>query len=86
MPSLTINPREVLGADADALLSHESKTVSKSALHLPGPDFVDRVLMLGNERTLDRPFDGVIYDVKVWNSALDAQAIEDNADAFLHQN
>jgi class I fructose-bisphosphate aldolase len=44
MPATTINVREVLGADADSLLSYESKTVSKSALHLPGPDFVDRVL------------------------------------------
>ncbi|MEZ6242763.1 MAG: class I fructose-bisphosphate aldolase [Phycisphaerales bacterium] len=45
MVSTTINVREVLGSDADNLLKHESKTVSKSALHLPGPDFVDRVLM-----------------------------------------
>lgn len=37
------NVREVLGADADALLKYESKTVSKSQIHLPGPDFVDRV-------------------------------------------
>jgi class I fructose-bisphosphate aldolase len=39
----TTNVRNVLGADADGLLNHESKTVSKSVLHLPGPDFVDRV-------------------------------------------
>ncbi|HLO40245.1 MAG TPA: class I fructose-bisphosphate aldolase [Phycisphaerales bacterium] len=39
----TTNVRGVLGADADGLLNHESKTVSKSALHLPGPDFIDRV-------------------------------------------
>jgi class I fructose-bisphosphate aldolase len=32
-----------LGADADKLLKHESKTVGKAQLHLPGPDFVDRV-------------------------------------------
>ncbi|MBY0113049.1 MAG: class I fructose-bisphosphate aldolase [Phycisphaerales bacterium] len=37
------NVREVLGAEADALLKYESKTVSKSQIHLPGPDFVDRV-------------------------------------------
>lgn len=36
--------RAVLGSAADALLTHESKTVSKSAIALPGPDFVDRVL------------------------------------------
>lgn len=37
------NVRELLGASADALLKHESKTVSRNALYLPGPDFVDRV-------------------------------------------
>ncbi len=42
MPDLTIDVRKTLGDKADALLGHESKTVSKSALHLPGPDFVDR--------------------------------------------
>ena len=38
------NIRQLLGPDADNLLKHESKTVSRSALHLPGPDFVDRVV------------------------------------------
>jgi fructose-bisphosphate aldolase, class I len=33
----------ILGADAKSLLGYESKTVSKSRLHLPGPDFIDRV-------------------------------------------
>lgn len=35
--------RALLGPDADKLLRHESKTVSKSAIALPGPDFIDRV-------------------------------------------
>jgi len=39
----TINVRSVLGANADALLKHESKTCPRGNLHLPGPDFVDRV-------------------------------------------
>jgi class I fructose-bisphosphate aldolase len=34
-----------LGADADSLLGHTCKTVSKEQLTLPGPDFVDRVFM-----------------------------------------
>ncbi len=34
---------DLLGADADALLSHKCTTVDKSLLTLPGPDFVDRV-------------------------------------------
>jgi class I fructose-bisphosphate aldolase len=43
-PKPSIDVRSILGKDADALLRYESKTVSKSQLHLPGPDFVDRVL------------------------------------------
>ena len=43
MADLTIDVREILGSDAKGLLDHECKTVSKNALHLPGPDFVDRV-------------------------------------------
>jgi len=39
------NIRELLGADADALLSYQAKGFDKSLLHLPGPDFVDRILM-----------------------------------------
>jgi hypothetical protein len=33
-----------LGKDADTLLNHTCKTISKDMLHLPGPDFVDRVV------------------------------------------
>jgi class I fructose-bisphosphate aldolase len=35
---------ELLGNEAESLLSYESKTISKDQLHLPGPDFVDRVM------------------------------------------
>src|SRR4030088_1434972 len=34
---------EVLGPDARGLLEHKCNTVPKEQLHLPGPDFVDRV-------------------------------------------
>jgi class I fructose-bisphosphate aldolase len=34
---------ELLGADASDLLNHKSTTVPKEQLHLPGPDFVERV-------------------------------------------
>lgn len=34
---------ELLGADAESLLQHTSKTIPASTLHLPGADFVDRV-------------------------------------------
>ncbi|MEP7342012.1 MAG: class I fructose-bisphosphate aldolase [Acidobacteriota bacterium] len=36
---------KLLGEDGQALLKHECKTISKDLLHLPGPDFVDRVFM-----------------------------------------
>lgn len=37
--------RELLGGDAETLLGHTSRTISKEQLQLPGPDFVDRVWM-----------------------------------------
>jgi class I fructose-bisphosphate aldolase len=37
---------ELLGKEADALLSYAAKGFEKSSLHLPGPDFVDRVLAM----------------------------------------
>ncbi len=36
---------ELLGADADSLLNHQCKTISKDLLHLPGTDFLDRVFL-----------------------------------------
>ena len=35
--------QEILGADAEGLLTHQCKTIPKDKLHLPGPDFIDRV-------------------------------------------
>ncbi len=46
MPSVT----ELLGSEADALLSYECKGFPRNSLHLPGPDFVDRVM-----KDTDRP-------------------------------
>jgi fructose-bisphosphate aldolase, class I len=40
----------LLGDDADSLLNHVSKGIPKDDLHLPGPDFIDRVWA-----TSDRP-------------------------------
>jgi class I fructose-bisphosphate aldolase len=34
---------DLLGAEAKSLLEHQCKTVPKEMLHLPGPDFVDRI-------------------------------------------
>ena len=45
---------ELLGDKAAYLLDHKCTTVSKDLLHLPGPDFVDRVIALSdrNNRVL----------------------------------
>lgn len=47
--------QEYLGAEAESLLSHECKTISKDRLHLPGADFVDRIFSVSdrNQRVLN---------------------------------
>ena len=35
--------RDYLGAEADSLLGYTCKAIPKESLHLPGPDFVDRI-------------------------------------------
>lgn len=46
MPDLSITRvADILGDDATHLLDHKSATIDKSLLHLPGPDFVERVWM-----------------------------------------
>jgi class I fructose-bisphosphate aldolase len=42
--------KDLLGGDANALLSYEAKGFNRSLLHLPGPDFVDRVIA-GTDRS-----------------------------------
>src|SRR5437773_9048379 len=43
--------KEILGSDADNLLNHQCKTISKDKLHLPGPDFIDRVHLVSDRPT-----------------------------------
>jgi class I fructose-bisphosphate aldolase len=42
---------DLLGPDARDLLSHRCETIDRSLLHLPGPDFVDRVLVDSDRST-----------------------------------
>jgi class I fructose-bisphosphate aldolase len=42
--------QKLLGKESKDLLEHACKTVAKEQLHLPGPDFIERVLMIS-----DRP-------------------------------
>jgi class I fructose-bisphosphate aldolase len=39
---------DILGKDAKYLLEHESKTIAKDQLHLPGPDFIDDIFVQTN--------------------------------------
>jgi len=40
---------QLLGAEAESLLTHACRTIPKEGLHLPGPDFIDRVVA-GSDR------------------------------------
>src|SRR5918911_675799 len=42
---------EILGSDAEGLLEHECKTVPRSMLHLPGPNYVTDVYTLSDRPT-----------------------------------
>jgi fructose-bisphosphate aldolase, class I len=59
---MTRKLEDLLGGEAESLLQHSCKTVSKDQLHLPGPDFVDRVWTLSDRpipvlRSLQQIFD-----------------------------
>jgi class I fructose-bisphosphate aldolase len=41
---MSANIESILGKDAEHLLGHQCRTISKDHLHLPGPDYVERVL------------------------------------------
>jgi class I fructose-bisphosphate aldolase len=43
---------QILGDEAESLLTYQSRTVPKDLLHLPGPDFIDRV-MVGTDRSVN---------------------------------
>jgi fructose-bisphosphate aldolase, class I len=56
------NVAKVLGSEASALLEHTCRTIPKEHLHLPGPDFVDRVWAISDRptpvlRSLQQMFD-----------------------------
>ncbi|HEY1628648.1 MAG TPA: hypothetical protein VGF52_02245, partial [Tepidisphaeraceae bacterium] len=36
--------RELLGRDGEALLNYSARGFSRDKLHLPGPDFIERVV------------------------------------------
>jgi class I fructose-bisphosphate aldolase len=46
-----LNIREALGHDAELLLNHTCQTITKDALHLPGPNWLDNMLGLSDRPT-----------------------------------
>ena len=55
---MSIRIEELLGEEAQTLLGHKCQTVPKELLNLPGPDFVERVLI-----PTDRPI-GVLKNLQ----------------------
>lgn len=45
---MSVKIKELLGAQADTLLNHTCKTISKELIHAPGPDFIDSAFGLSN--------------------------------------
>jgi class I fructose-bisphosphate aldolase len=43
--------QQILGDEAEFLLAHDCSTISQSLLHLPGPDFIDRVTAQSDRKT-----------------------------------
>ncbi len=42
---------EILGSEAASLLQHQCKTIPRDTLHLPGPDYVERIYSLSDRPT-----------------------------------
>ena len=47
-----VNISQLLGADADRLLGFSSPAIPKTNLHLPGPDFIDRVVAASDRKPM----------------------------------
>lgn len=45
---MAINLQELLGNEADQLLGHKCTTIPKEDIHIPGPDFIDRIFGLSD--------------------------------------
>lgn len=49
--NLTLNNiQQLLGGEADSLLLHTCNTIAKEKLHLPGKDYIDRVLLISDRK------------------------------------
>ncbi len=69
MPSTTSSIRELLGTEADSLLSYTAKGFPKGSLHLPGPDFIDRILVpTDRSPTVLRNFQSILSHGRLANT------------------
>jgi class I fructose-bisphosphate aldolase len=83
---------EYLGKDADNLLNYTAKGFPKDQIHLPGPDFVDR-MMLGSDRrpSVLRNFQSILSTGRLANTGYVSilpvdQGIEHSAGASFAPN
>lgn len=59
---MAVKVAEILGDEAKSLLEHKCETIAKEDIHLPGPDFVDRIFTISDRssnvlRNLQNVFD-----------------------------
>ncbi|MBT1709487.1 class I fructose-bisphosphate aldolase [Fulvivirgaceae bacterium PWU5] len=86
------NIADLLGKDADFLLKHQSKTISKDQLHLPSPTFVDDIFLPSNRnpqvlRSLQQLFStGRLKDTGFLSILPIDQGIEHSAGASFAKN
>jgi class I fructose-bisphosphate aldolase len=91
-PKATTDIEAVLGAESASLLAHVCKGIPKESLHLPGPDFVDRVVALSDRspsvmRSLQQVFDHGRLGGSGYMSILPVdQGIEHSAGASFARN
>ncbi len=45
---MAVNIEQMLGQEAESLLQHRSETILRERIHLPGPDFIDRIFSQSN--------------------------------------
>ena len=83
---------DLLGSDAENLLSYKAEGFSTDLLHLPGPDFVDRVLAINDRRpTVLRNFQSILNHGRLAGTGFVSilpvdQGIEHSAGASFAKN
>ena len=76
--------QKLLGPDAATLLEHRSSTIPAASLHLPGPDFVDRIFVPSDRQIPRATTDGEPIVVAAERSE-PARAFHALADLYLQE-